>query len=107
MFTTNTPALAKQGFPAKWKIVSQKKISQPFCFIFAYHLHGNNAKISQKLYKECENFAIKIRRKFCEKKYENFATKKCKEIMKTKKKLKQKPKKIAIYKIKFSSSKIY
>ena len=71
MFTTNTPALAKQGFPAKWKIVSQKKISQPFCFIFAYHLHGNNAKISQKLYKECENFAIKIRQKFCEKTCKN------------------------------------
>ena len=46
MITTNSPALAKQGFPAKMKNrVAKEEISRPFCFIFAFHLHGNNAKI--------------------------------------------------------------
>jgi len=43
----------------------------------------NNAKISQKLCKEYENFAIKIRRKFGGKNAKIPQQNLCKEIMKT------------------------
>ena len=71
MFTTNSPALAEQGSPAKMKNCVAKKnfstISLHFRISFAWEWCKNFAKIMQKI----QNFAIKIRRKFCEKTCKN------------------------------------